>query len=144
MNPDKHTPIAQEEWPLGAQLVSPRRGYAHHGIYIGNGRVIHYAGFGGGWRPGPIEEATLDRFCMGRPIVVRDNPGARHVGAACVERARQRIGERRFSLWNNNCEHLCNWCAHGTSRSEQIDALRARLHVFLSAIGRIGLLVPSR
>lgn len=29
--------------PLGAHLVSPRKRYRHHGIYVGNGRVIHYA-----------------------------------------------------------------------------------------------------
>lgn len=136
MNPDTHTPTAPEEWPLGAHLVSPRRGYAHHGIYAGHGLVIHYAGFSRGWQPGPVEEVALDRFRMGRPIAVRDNAGARHVGAACVERARQRIGENRFSLWNNNCEHFCNWCVHGNSRSAQIDALRARLHVVLSAVWR--------
>jgi Lecithin retinol acyltransferase len=28
----------------GTHLVVSRRGYRHHGIYVGQGRVIHYAG----------------------------------------------------------------------------------------------------
>ncbi|EFL5564207.1 hydrolase, partial [Escherichia coli] len=29
---------------LGAHLSSDRPGYTHHGIYVGNGKVIHYSG----------------------------------------------------------------------------------------------------
>ena len=32
-----------DEPSLGAHLISPRNGYSHHGIYVGSGRVIHYA-----------------------------------------------------------------------------------------------------
>lgn len=31
----------QDDLPLGAHLTTPRRGYVHHGIYAGSGRVIH-------------------------------------------------------------------------------------------------------
>ncbi len=150
MNPAIHTPTAPQEWPLGAHLVSPRRGYQHHGIYAGNGRVIHYAGFCRFWGAGPVEEVTLECFCWGRPVAALDDAGARHQGAACVARARQRIGENRYSLWTNNCEHFCTWCAHGTACSAQIDALRERLQGLLSAfarlgrLGRLGRPLPSR
>jgi len=43
----------------GAHLVTQRSGYEHHGIYVGNGRVVHYAGFAGSLHLGPIEETTL-------------------------------------------------------------------------------------
>ncbi|MEX3916392.1 lecithin retinol acyltransferase family protein [Paraburkholderia sp. BR10872] len=29
---------------VGTHLATKRASYRHHGIYIGNGRVIHYAG----------------------------------------------------------------------------------------------------
>jgi hypothetical protein len=138
------TAITERDWPLGAHLVSPRRGYSHHGIYVGQGRVIHYSGFSRNWRRGPVEEVTLDSFAHGRPVLARDSAGARHTGLACVDRARQRIGEDRFSLWSNNCEHFCNWCVHGTGRSAQIESVRARLHSILSALGRISVGVPIR
>ncbi|MDM0113634.1 lecithin retinol acyltransferase family protein [Variovorax sp. J22R133] len=144
MNPDTHTPVSPHAWPLGAHLVSPRRGYKHHGIYAGQGRVIHYAGFSRGWWAGPVEEVTLGRFCMGRPVAVVDDAGARHDGAARVARARQRMGEDRYSLWTNNCEHFCTWCAHGIARSAQVDALRVRVHRILSVLGHPGPLAPSR
>lgn len=31
------------EPPVGAHLVTPRRGYTHHGNYAGDGSVLHYA-----------------------------------------------------------------------------------------------------
>ena len=32
-----------EEPPIGAHLVTPRRRYCHHGIYVGDGMVVHNA-----------------------------------------------------------------------------------------------------
>src|SRR5262245_59687729 len=46
--------------PLAAHLVTPRALYTHHGIYVGNGRVIHYAGLAHGLRRGPVEEVSLE------------------------------------------------------------------------------------
>jgi lecithin:retinol acyltransferase len=36
------------EPPLGAHLVTPRRAYTHHGIYVGLGRVVQYGGLSRG------------------------------------------------------------------------------------------------
>jgi hypothetical protein len=44
-----------------------------------------------------------------------------------VRRARLRLGENRYHLLTNNCEHFCEWCIRGESRSLQVDKLRARL-----------------
>jgi hypothetical protein len=39
---------------------------------------------------------------------------------------------------NNNCEHFCNWCLRGESRSEQIDSLtrpiRALAHLAATSL----------
>jgi hypothetical protein len=42
----------------GAHLVSPRRGYTHHGIYVGGGRVVQYGGLVQGLRRGSVEESA--------------------------------------------------------------------------------------
>jgi Lecithin retinol acyltransferase len=52
---------ACRELSLGAHIVTARGGYVHHGIYVGNGLVVHYGGLVGGLRAGPIEARTLYR-----------------------------------------------------------------------------------
>lgn len=39
----------------GTHLVSNRGLYTHHGLYIGNNKVIHYSGLADGMESGPIE-----------------------------------------------------------------------------------------
>jgi hypothetical protein len=109
--------------PLGAHLVSLRRGYLHHGIHAGEGRVVHYAGLCRLWHRGPIEEVSLERFAAGKPTFIKAINNARFHGAEVVERARSRLGENRYRITSNNCEHFCEWCIHGEARSRQVDSL---------------------
>jgi hypothetical protein len=37
-----------------------------------------------------------------------------------MHRAASRIGERRYSLSGNDCEHFANWCATGVAISYQV------------------------
>jgi hypothetical protein len=112
---------ADAEPPLGSWLVTPRRGYAHHGIYAGNGQVVHYAGLSRSLRRGPVEVVPLADFCRGNGLWTKGTPSARYKGQAAVERARSRVGENRYSVMTNNCEHFCMWCLDGESRSPQIE-----------------------
>jgi hypothetical protein len=115
-----------EEPPLGAHLVTPRRGFLHHGIYVGNGGVVHYSGLAYGFRRGPVEETSLARFACGHPIWIRKGECSRFDSAEVICRARSRVGESSYRLFTNNCEHLCEWCLRGEPRSLQIEAWRAR------------------
>jgi hypothetical protein len=115
---------AGEEPPLAAHLVSPRTVYSHHGVYVGNGRVIHYAGLAHGLWRGPVEDVSLEGFAHGRGIRVRHDP-PRFDRCEVVERARSRLGERSYRILTNNCEHFCAWALRGESRSAQIERLRA-------------------
>src|SRR5215467_9598323 len=36
--------VAEQEPLLASHIVTPRRGYLHHGIYVGDGKIVHYAG----------------------------------------------------------------------------------------------------
>ena len=105
---------------VGAHLVSEREGYAHHGIYAGNGQVIHYGGFHHSAKRRPIEYIPLRGFAAGKDIKVQPEPDAIYTGIDAVARARSRLGEDRYQLLTNNCEHFCTWCLLGVGRSEQV------------------------
>ncbi|WP_429579614.1 lecithin retinol acyltransferase family protein [Paraburkholderia youngii] len=105
---------------LGDHLVADRDGYAHHGIYAGNGRVIHYGGFHRSTTRQPVEYVQLHAFAAGREIKVHPEPDAMYRGTHIVERAKSRLGEDRYRLLTNNCEHFCTWCVLGVQRSEQV------------------------
>jgi hypothetical protein len=124
--------LSEREWlltvgetpPLAAHLVIFRRGYMHHGIHIGAGKVVHYAGLSRNWTSGPVEETTLTEFAHNRPVWVRPHLNPRFERHEIIERARSRLGESRYRILSNNCEHLCEWCVQGESRSWQVEALR--------------------
>jgi hypothetical protein len=105
---------------LGAHLITQRRGYEHHGIYVGAGKVVHYAGFAKSAHRGPVEEVALEQFADGHAVAVRPHPFPKYAGEETVLRARSRLGENRYRQLTNNCEHFCAWCLLGESRSEQV------------------------
>jgi len=109
------------EPPLGAHIVTPRRGYTHHGIYVGGGRVVQYGGLSWGLRRGPVEEVPLSQFSQGRAVWVRLTESRWFDQHEVVRRARLRLGEDRYGLLTNNCEHFCEWCVRGQHRSYQVD-----------------------
>jgi hypothetical protein len=118
--------VAGQELPLGSHLVTPRRGYVHHGIYIGDRKVVHYAGFAHGLRRGPVEEISLARFGDGHPVCVRSDAPFEFDRREVIRRARSRVGEDQYRLLTNNCEHFCEWCLYGEHRSYQVEECLAR------------------
>lgn len=116
-----------EEPPLGAHLVTPRRGYFHHGIYVGKGRVIHYSAQALGLIRHPVEKVSLESFGNKKVVWVRAHAPGSYNALEIIRRAHSRLGEDRYHLLTNNCEHFCEWCARGQPRSAQVDALRATL-----------------
>lgn len=108
------------ELKIGSHLISPRTGYTHHGIFIGEDRVIHYSGLADGLESGPVEETDLKTFSNGKGFTVKTykNP---FIPEEIVRRARSRIGESSYSVFHNNCEHFCWWCVVGDHTSPQVD-----------------------
>jgi hypothetical protein len=111
----------EREPPLGAHMVAARRGYTHHGIYVGGGRVVQYGGLSWGLRRGPVEEVPLSQFSRGRRVWVRAVESRWFDPHEIARRARLRLGEDRYSVLTNNCEHFCEWCVRGEPRSYQVD-----------------------
>lgn len=122
---------------LGAHLVTPRFGYEHHGIYVGNGKVVHYAGLSRALLlRGPVEEVTLEQFADGHAIATKNRPLPRFAPEEIVARARARLGEDRYRLTSNNCEHFCEWCLSGESRSEQVERYVGAARVAFATLAR--------
>jgi hypothetical protein len=122
----RHALEPDREPPVGAHLVTPRRGYTHHGIYVGRGRVVQYGGLSRGLRRGPVEEVALSQFAQGRTIWIRLQQPSGLDRDEVVRRARLRLGENRYHVLTNNCEHFCEWCVRGEHRSYQVDELVTR------------------
>lgn len=105
---------------VGAHLVSEREGYTHHGIYAGSEQVIHYGGFFHSAKRRPIEYISLRDFAAGKDMEVLSEPTAIYTGMDVVRRAKSRLGEDRYRLLTNNCEHFCTWCLLGAGHSLQV------------------------
>ena len=90
--------------------------YQHHGIDCGDGTVIHYR------KPSEIVERTsLATFTRGNLVSVKQYiKGFCFVPNVVVSRAESRLGEDKYNLLFNNCEHFANWCKTGISDSKQI------------------------
>jgi len=132
--------VDHDPLPVGARLVTPRRGYTHHGIYVGAGRVVHYEGLSWGLHRGPVKEVSLEEFADGCPVTIKPVAHVRYSGAQVAARARSRLGEDRYRLITNNCEHFCEWCIRGEARSEQVERAyawpRRALLFFYGLLGR--------
>jgi hypothetical protein len=125
--------VEPEELLVGTHLIAHRRGYTHHGIYLGDGRVVHYAGRIK-YPHGLIEEISLAEFSEGRALRVEKLESGRFNRHEIVRRARSRLGESRYDLLRNNCEHFCNWCRLGENRSFQVEWLTAPVRLLCCAL----------
>ena len=125
-----------------------RPGYEHYGIYIGNGKVIHYAAEGGDFYGKIcIHEADFLEFLRdgrdyfylhfeGRcPIKIYQNENVYsgdillfaninkykiYSPEETVQRARNRIGEEKYNFVTKNCEHFALWCKTDVEESTQV------------------------
>ncbi|MCW6038215.1 lecithin retinol acyltransferase family protein [Spirulina subsalsa FACHB-351] len=89
--------------------------YEHHGIDCGDGTVIHYR------KPSEtIERTSLGLFSQGNRIYVKTYPTS-FIPDVVLHRAMSRLGERKYNLLFNNCEHFATWCKTGISFSQQVE-----------------------
>ncbi|NEQ45342.1 MAG: hypothetical protein F6K00_18120 [Leptolyngbya sp. SIOISBB] len=90
--------------------------YEHHGIDCGDEAIIHY--YKGGDVP-TVTSTPRELFARGGRIFVKSRSLA-FLPPIVVQRAKSRLGEQRYDLLTNNCEHFANWCKTGRSDSEQL------------------------
>ncbi|HHQ4692209.1 MULTISPECIES: lecithin retinol acyltransferase family protein [Aeromonas] len=109
----------------GDHLVSPRTGYQHHGLYLGDHLVIHYQGVSAGVHSGQIAITTLAEFSQGRGYRIQHHETRAYNREESIDRAYSRLGEGHYSTLFNNCEHFVLWCIEGFHYSQQINQLIA-------------------
>ena len=105
---------------IGDHLVTPRLGYTHHGLYIGQQEVIHYEGKAAGIN-GQITKVSVAEFCDGMSYEIRDYPLRVYGRKESVMRAYQRLNESQYHILFNNCEQFVAWCIMGIGYSEQLN-----------------------
>lgn len=113
------------EFQIGDHLVTQRLGYTHHGIYAGEGKVIHYAGFSKAFKKDRVEITSLEEFSQGQKVRVENHQNAQYSRQEILERALSRIGENGYNLVFNNCEHFVYWCITGKEKSRQVRSVAA-------------------
>jgi hypothetical protein len=91
--------------------------YEHHGIDCGDGTVIHYSK---AEEVATIRRTTLAHLTLGNPIHIKTYKTS-FIPTVVIDRAESRLGEQRYNLISNNCEHFATWCKTGVSHSQQIE-----------------------
>jgi len=97
--------------------------FRHYGVYVGNGKVIHFAALSGqeiSFANAIIHETTLDRFLNGRALRIDGGIETEFPPDAIIARARSRLGDGNYCLLTNNCEHFARWVVTGDSVSHQV------------------------
>lgn len=82
--------------------------YTHHGIYCGDGQVIHYLREG-------VRITSLEEFADGEKVhILSEIQSPRRYDAdEIISRAKSRLFECEYNLINNNCENFARWCRNG-------------------------------
>lgn len=118
-------PSAFFQIPLGSVIYAKRTLYRHYGVYVGDGRVVHFAakkGFETDAENAFIQMTSLDEFAKGDEIEVEPDYEGALGGKETAERAMACVGEGKgeYNLVFNNCEHFANWCKYGEKSSSQV------------------------
>jgi len=101
--------------------------YKHYGIYDGDGKIIHYTADNGDFGINvTIRETSLEQFAKdGNCKVVKCIKNCSKIiifsPEETVSRARSRLGEKKYNLLFNNCEHFAIWCKYGENKSIQVE-----------------------
>jgi len=124
--------------------------YEHHGIYVGDDKVVHYNGLARGIvlekscfeeilsnvvpldkrNIAKVEMTSLEEFASGDVLQVKKHADAPFSGQEVALRAKERIGEQKYNLIINNCEHFCNECVFGEHVSEQVQNVKQNSAIF--------------
>ena len=93
--------------------------YSHHGIYAGEGTVIHYKGAEKEKKDPVIRKTDMDEFLSGGKLKRRDYK-KRLTHPETLRIAGEHLSDNGYSLAFNNCEHFATYCATGRKKSTQV------------------------
>ncbi len=121
----------------GDHLITPRKGYEHHGLYLGDNEVIHHSGFSELFKKGPIQITSLEDFEQGNPCRVFEHEECKFCAEERIARALEQHGRDDYNLVFNNCEHFVNYC-FGEKKSEQVRRTVKYSSIAASALLSVG------
>ncbi len=105
----------------GDHICVRRKGrfYTHHGIYMGDGKVIHFTGSIREKIDPVVHETDLSTFLKGGAL--RRRVYKKRLPASKTMRiAREQLSDRSYSMIWNNCEHFATYCLTGKKKSRQV------------------------
>lgn len=106
--------------------------FDHHGLYLGDGTVVHFDGEPTDSRPAAVRRTNVEDFRAGRQasavgIAELDSIRGRKMsplkGNIAALRAMSVVGDEDYNVLARNCEHFAMWALVGVSHSSQTRAL---------------------
>ena len=124
--------------------------YEHHGIYVEDEMVMHYNGLARGivlekscfeevlsnFVPlekrniAKVEMTSLEEFMSGDALQIKKHLHTPFSAQEIALRTKTRLGEQKYNLFINNCEHFCNECVFGEHLSEQVQNVKQNSALF--------------
>ena len=103
--------------------------YAHHGVYVSDDEVIHFAGQENDsifdWSKPEVIVTDLEVFLRGGVLEVKEYTDNEldylYPPEEIVKYARACVGDKGYNLVFNNCEHFATECTLGLHRSMQVN-----------------------
>ncbi len=113
--------LSEKDLNLGDHIWVRRKRllYSHHGIYAGDGNVIHYSGEEKEKKDPLIKETDIEEFLKGGKMRRRDYK-KRLLPSETLDLAKRHLSKKRYSLPFNNCEHFTTYCVTGKKKSKQV------------------------
>lgn len=105
--------------------------FYHHGIYIGDDRVIQFGLASDVFKPAceiKVLESSMADFLKGGFVEVRQYTKSerKKLKKPCdiIAYAKSKLGTDGYNILHNNCEHFATECTTGIRESTQIDIIR--------------------
>lgn len=130
----------KEKTSYGDHIRVNRGMYYHHGIYVTDLHVIHFASITPGHEMDPNEasiiDTTLEQFLKGgeceKRIYTEEEEKSKRSPQEIVSYAYSRLGDKGYNVVSNNCEHFANECVFGRKQSEQVNKVIDFLSQFIN------------
>jgi uncharacterized protein YycO len=100
--------------------------YSHFGVELPGGQICENSPYG-------VRLVPFADFSRGQPTQVTNPEDGAAERAETVHRAMSRVGERRYDIASNNCEHFATWCATGVAISHQVIAFAQMIASLIKA-----------
>jgi hypothetical protein len=113
--------LIEKDLNQGDHIYVRRKGllYSHHGIYFGEGTVIHFKGAAREKKDPVVIKTDIENFLNGGKLKRRDYKKSLP-NAETLRIAKAHLSKKGYSLAFNNCEHFASYCATGKKRSVQV------------------------